>query len=99
MTYLNLEGRSHPANNNIRALGDNSPGRPLNRVNSGVFSLHETVSYRSLRDNCNIPRLFPLEDLLPGLLVQEIMNVDHSLDMFLGCLPTLAHQRVVELLG
>ena len=36
---LNREGRSHPANMNIRALGDISPGRPLKRVNCTVSEL------------------------------------------------------------
>ena len=43
-------------------------------------------------------RLFPIEDFFPCLLVEEIMDLDHGLYVFLWRLPALSNERVVELL-
>lgn len=40
----------------------------------------------------------PLQDLLPRLLVQEVMYLHHHLNVLLRGLPALAYERVVELL-
>lgn len=42
--------------------------------------------------------LFPLQDLLPRLLIQKIVYLHHCLDVLLWGLPSLPNQRVVELL-
>jgi hypothetical protein len=41
---------------------------------------------------------FPLQHLLPRALVQEIVDLNHSLDVFLGGLPPLPNECVVKLL-
>lgn len=41
---------------------------------------------------------FPLEDLLPRLLIQKVVNINHGFYMFLGCFPALASQSIVKLL-
>jgi len=44
ITYLNREGSSQPANIYIRALGDISPGRPLNFARDRSSSLEDHIS-------------------------------------------------------
>ena len=101
-TYLNLVGNSQPINIQNRALGDISPGRPLNLARCGSASpgLCRSVRHVSTETNCNelSNALLPSQYLFPCLLIQEIVYVHHRLDVLDGCLPALSNQRVVKLL-
>lgn len=102
-TYLKREGNNHPATSQKRALGESSPGRPLNRVSCKSSDLgtpdHISIKHtRPLQWHSRVLLPLPLHNLEPRLLVEEVVYLDHRLDVLLRGLPALAHERVVELL-
>ena len=86
-TYLKQNDKSHPANIDNRAFGDNWPGFPLNLAGCGSKFLAVNNIRPTSREKRGDVRRFPLQNLLPGLPVQEIMNVHHSLSVFFGGFP------------
>ncbi len=98
---MKREGRSHPANNQNRAFGESSPGLPRKRTSSIVDDLYNqrsAVNSHEKEIDTRIDPLLPLHDFVPSAFVQEVVDLDHSLDVFLWGFPAFAHEGIVELL-
>lgn len=104
-TYLKRSGKSQPAASQNLAFGESSPGRPLKRTSCSCSSLSNPRRVKNIhpsiqlsKKNALVNLSLPLLNFFPSLLIQEVVDLHHSLNLVFRSFPSLPDQRVVELL-